>query len=734
MPTTLKTPGVYIEEKDAFGNSVVAVETAVPVFIGYTQNAQRNGKSLVGTPFKISSLKEYNDYFGGAFKPVYTIADLQPDDVPPSGDFKFTVTDITGTSATLKWTPVNEADTNDVVFKKASDADFAAVTDADKFAANVKERKLTGLTPGTGYECRIIKDGETDLTKAVTQKFTTANVTFPADIPPTGDLKFTATNITNTSATLNWTPANTADTYDVVFKKSSDADFPAVADTDKFAAAVKVRNLTGLTPGTSYDCKIIKDGETDATKAITLKFTTANPVLLKATKDAVKLNINDSSKVMKLNENNIAYFYNSIRLFFDNGGSDCFIYSIGTYGDSSNGLEINSGDITDELFDRLKKEFEPTLVIIPDMIASDDCYMIYQKVLDHCFDTQSRFGIFDLFRPTPTDSINEIVGPFRDDIGIGNLKYGAAYYPWLKTTIVKETEVNFTNINDVFNPMSGLISLVDPDKEKAAIDVINLTIQKAKTKKLNATESALTGDAKTQAINAKSFAISDLDDNDITHLHQSLKAASPTYAFIMKEILEQVNELPPSGAIAGIYSSVDSARGVWKAPANVSVKSVTAPSVNISNEEQEDLNVDVMAGKSINVIRPFPGIGTLVWGGRTLDGNSLDWKYINVRRTTIMIEQTIKLAMRAYVFEPNDNSTWITVKSMINNFLNGLWKQGALFGTTPAEAYDVQVGLGSTMTQLDLLEGRMLVSVKVAMSRPAEFIVLTFQQMQQQAS
>ena len=166
--------------------------------------------------------------------------------------------------------------------------------------------------------------------------------------------------------------------------------------------------------------------------------------------------------------------------------------------------------------------------------------------------------------------------------------------------------------------------------------------------------------------------------------------------------------------MAGLYTAVDSSRGVWKTPANVSVNMVNAPSVDISSEQQEDLNVDVMAGKSINVIRTFPGIGTLVWGGRTLDGNSQDWRYINVRRTLIMIEQSLKLSARAYVFEPNDANTWVTVKCMMNNFLTNLWKQGALAGAVPEQAFDVQIGLGSTMTATDILDGKMLISVKVA--------------------
>jgi phage tail sheath protein FI len=123
----------------------------------------------------------------------------------------------------------------------------------------------------------------------------------------------------------------------------------------------------------------------------------------------------------------------------------------------------------------------------------------------------------------------------------------------------------------------------------------------------------------------------------------------------------------------------------------------------------------------------------MVWGGRTLDGNSQDWRYINVRRTLIMIEQSLKLATRAYVFEPNDANTWITVKGMMINFLTNLWKQGALAGSSPEQAFDVQVGLGATMTPTDILDGKMLITVKVAIVRPAEFIVITFQQKMQES-
>jgi uncharacterized protein len=215
-------------------------------------------------------------------------------------------------------------------------------------------------------------------------------------------------------------------------------------------------------------------------------------------------------------------------------------------------------------------------------------------------------------------------------------------------------------------------------------------------------------------------------------LAKTLTTVSPFYNAIIGEMAKRLNVLPPSPAMAGVYTMVDNARGVWKAPANVSLNSVVSPTVPISSEQQEDLNVTPQ-GKSINALRAFRGEGTLVWGGRTLDGNSLDWRYVNVRRTMIMLEESIRLAAKAMVFEPNVANTWVTMKSMINNFLTSVWKRGGLAGAVPEDAFSVHVGLGETMTPEDILEGILRVTVLVAISRPAEFIEITFQQQMQKS-
>jgi phage tail sheath protein FI len=183
--------------------------------------------------------------------------------------------------------------------------------------------------------------------------------------------------------------------------------------------------------------------------------------------------------------------------------------------------------------------------------------------------------------------------------------------------------------------------------------------------------------------------------------------------------------LPPSGAVAGIYAAVDRNRGVWKAPANVSLADVSGVAVKINDQMQEDLNV-TSTGKSVNAIRVFAGKGCLVWGARTLAGNDNEWRYVPVRRFFNMAEESIKKASEPFVFEPNDRGTWVRVRAMIENFLTVQWRQGALAGSVPAQAFFVKVGLGETMTSQDILEGRMIIEVGMAVVRPAEFIILRF--------
>lgn len=198
------------------------------------------------------------------------------------------------------------------------------------------------------------------------------------------------------------------------------------------------------------------------------------------------------------------------------------------------------------------------------------------------------------------------------------------------------------------------------------------------------------------------------------------------YANLIKGINNTLTTCPPSGAIAGVYSLIDNQRGVWKAPANVSLNSVIGPVTHFDTSDTDGLNVDAVAGKSINAIRAFSGKGTLVWGARTLAGNDNEWRYVSVRRFFNMVEESVKKSTYWAVFEPNDANSWVKVRGMIENYLTQKWREGALAGATTKDAFFVRCGLGVTMNAQDVMEGRMNVQIGMAVVRPAEFIILQF--------
>ncbi|MGP8304864.1 phage tail sheath family protein [Vibrio sp. YIC-376] len=514
----MKTPGVYIVEKNAFPNSVVEVATAVPAFIGYTEKAENGGKSLSKVPWRITSMSEFRQYFGGAPLPTFEISEAGDD-------------------------PVVQ-----VAFRQQD----------------------------TAYQIKQ----------------------------------------SNTRYTL----------------------------------------------------------------------------------------------------------YHNMLFFFQNGGGPCYIVSVGGYSDDLDPGVLKAGIVP------LIKEPEATMLVIPESVqlAEDDCINVQQAMLGHCGGKmKNRVAILDLWEgfKDRQDPSGDCVENFRSKLGINYLDYSSAYYPWLNTSIVQDSDINFHNISN----LDKLAELLTNEVNEAFKDLDGLTDDE-----LNSGGNKLRVTRKQQMLDEIAKLSTDLSDQEQVLLNKVLMTISPLYQTIMKEVKHQQNILPPAAAMAGIYTMVDNSRGVWKAPANVSLNAVISPTVNISDDEQEDLNVTTQ-GKSINAIRPFVGEGTLVWGGRTLDGNSLDWRYINVRRTMIMLEESIKLASKAYVFEPNVSSTWVSMESMIGNFLYGIWKRGGLAGASPAEAYSVSVGLGKTMTGDDILEGILRITVLVAISRPAEFIEITFQQKMQES-
>lgn len=174
--------------------------------------------------------------------------------------------------------------------------------------------------------------------------------------------------------------------------------------------------------------------------------------------------------------------------------------------------------------------------------------------------------------------------------------------------------------------------------------------------------------------------------------------------------------LPPSGFVTGIYARSDIERGVHKAPANEIVRGLTRFEININKARQDVLNPE-----GVNCLRFFDGRGNRVWGARTMSSDP-EWKYVNVRRLFIYIEHSLEKATQWAVFEPNNERLWTNIRSMVEDFLYVLWRDGALIGAKPEEAYFVRCDR-STMTQNDLDNGRMICLVGVAPSRPAEFVI-----------
>ncbi|WP_340105908.1 phage tail sheath family protein [Rhodohalobacter sp. 8-1] len=372
--------------------------------------------------------------------------------------------------------------------------------------------------------------------------------------------------------------------------------------------------------------------------------------------------------------------YYALQMFFNNGGGPCYVVSVNDYDnavDPGNDTTPTSliGGLT-----RLAKYDEPTLIVFPDQLGIADYKDVYEAALTQCRTLRDRFVIMDVKEVTD-DPIAD-AGTFRNDgIGKGNLKYGAVYYPYLKTSL----------------------SYGYHDSEDESLEIERVYVYEG------------TGTPNPPIPTNGNENLFDISENDPS-LYRSITA----------ELSKLRVDLAPSAAIAGIYARVDRQRGVWKAPANVDVRSVVGPTLKVSHAQQETLNVDAGSGKSINAIRTFTGKGTLVWGARTLAGNDNEWRYIPVRRLYIFVEESVKKATEFVVFEPNTANTWLRVKSMIENFLSKLWRDGALAGAKPEEAFFVRVGLGQTMNAIDILEGRMNVEIGLAAVRPAEFIILKF--------
>jgi uncharacterized protein len=362
----------------------------------------------------------------------------------------------------------------------------------------------------------------------------------------------------------------------------------------------------------------------------------------------------------------------ALRLYFDHGGGPCFICSVGGYKD------LTVDDLADGL-SAVGREDGPTLILFPEAqyLPAADYKALHELALQQCADLRDRFVIMDMHDGTDAPNGAVLNNPARPDIvgatkdfrdraaPNGNLSYGAVYAPNIVTAI-----------GVVYDP--GEIGL---------------------------------------SVAGQNFGL-----NDLKYIDRQ------AYEMVLAALGGLTARLPPSGAIAGLYTANDAARGVWKVPANMALAKAIQPTIQIADAEQETMNIDSATGKSVNALRAFARPGTLVWGARTLAGNDNEWRYVNMRRLCIYLETSIRKAMAPFVFEPNDAVAWLKVKAMIETFLMDFWRQGGLAGARASHAFDVAIGLGSTMTSRDILEGRMIAEVNFCPLRPGEFIALRFVQ------
>lgn len=474
--------------------------------------------------------------------------------------------------------------------------------------------------------------------------------------------------------------------------------------------------------------------------------------------------------------------YQSIQHFFDNGGSECYVVSVGGYTGQITSSDFLSG------IDKLTEIDEITIVCLPEcqLLDNEDCMAVQNYTLGHCEKLKNRIAILDVHQSLGFSSsdLTQDTFKFRNAITNG-LMYGAAYYPYIKTNYAR----SYDEANVIVNYELHQFEL-HPDYQGRWVNIhgqplneygyqqassFNGQLHGPQQAFIKISEDILVDSSGYRVIsngnqiervagerpygifkyldqpdyyNNMGIKVTGKDSNqepedrlvivDLPVISKECTAslqylsnpkwnlASPIVYRRIKNLLDNnFLILPPSAAIAGAISTTDRKIGVWKAPANIPLENVIEPVVSIDNGEQEALNVDVISGKSINAIRYFVGKGSIIWGGRTLLGNDNEWRYLSVRRLFNHVETSLSQATRFAIFEPNTPFTWLKLKVMVENYLESLWRRGALIGSSPESAFFVNVGLGQTMTEADINNGIMNIEIGLAAVRPAEFIILT---------
>ncbi len=693
MSATYKTPGVYIEEISAFPPSVAPVSTAVPAFVGFTQKAaDAAGNSLTNKPLRISTFLDYQTYFGG----------------PPTGSYTVTVEDTGSGDGTQK------IDSIQATFQPGiPDPDVANSTRP----ACVMYYALQLYFQNGGGPCYIVSLGTYADAAGVTAASqygdsTTSGIgfnTLDAEDEPTLLVAPDAPGLLKQGyPTLC---QNMLLDCGRLMDRFAILDAPCSStDVGNFRTGVGMGSLdygAAYTPDLQTTIAEITTSSLDPTKvSITQKG--ATPTVsgyLWSQPDCIQVGNTSSNPYATVN---ITADSPPLQVYEQIG---CIRV---TNAATSTSVVITSAATEAIAFTATSSTLTISGVVAGTTTGTAIATAWTSWTSDHTNDANGFSIIGSLDGATAVQAVtgtalaaNPIfftINPATKALGIGNVGLG-------KTLSAR----NLGSISTVLG-----LQIADAWKTWSAA----LTAAQ-----LQGFSLAQYGQGKA-AITAGSYDIS----NPVTGtpstgtLNQLQNTQTGLYNQVLSALEARTVTLPPSAAIAGVYCSVDGSRGVWKSPANVSLLSVTAPAVKITNDMQDGLNVDPASGKSINAIRSFTGQGILVWGARTLAGNDNNWRYISVRRLFIFMEESIQQATSWAVFEPNMVTTWLKVKASIESFLYGLWQQGALVGSTPQEAFYVNIGLGTTMTADDILNGVMNVVVGAAPSRPAEFIVMTFTQ------
>lgn len=357
------------------------------------------------------------------------------------------------------------------------------------------------------------------------------------------------------------------------------------------------------------------------------------------------------------------YLHACMRQYFANDGGVCEILSLGSFPETPDAKTLAS------TIAQLPANPPFTMVAIPDAASLEELPQLQQQLLQYCEQQHHCVAVLDV--PYCNDiSLNTTVAYFRHHISLQGLRHGAAFLPWLVVAIPSIQQ--FVHLEIKYPP-----------------GVANAWSQYHKATKLQST------------------------------LLRKRMLESPEMAVSRM--------IPPSATVIGLFHANDLQRGVWKLPSHTQIKEVQSLAAEINDERQESLNIDRNAGKSINVIRRFPGKGTVLWGGRTLAGNDAEWRYISVGRTHGFIKASLHRYLAAQHFAANNATTWAAIHQSFNQFLLTLWRAGGLAGNKQEEAFYVNCGLNETMDSEDIDAGRLTIQIGLAFTRPAEFTSLRIQ-------